>query len=177
MSQTTRIDAPVRRRLRRRALLGLCSSVSALALALWAACDSGSDPGGPGPVNNGCEHVDDARGVELEAAGMQLYRQHATQITGDLGVESGARVAGIHARFLDASGDTIYIANDCTINELRFEVGDANVAAIERPDPGLRWRFDVVGVNPGTTTLRVLLWHDGHSHFRSEGIPVTVTAP
>jgi hypothetical protein len=150
----------------------VCTLV-AVAVALGPACDSGSDTAGPGPGPGGCEHVDYAVGIELRQQGTQLYRQSGTQISGTIEVMNGGSVQGIEAMFLDAAGADIPIPNDCTINELRFDVADPSVIEITRPS-GLRWSFDVVAKREATTTLRVLLWHENHAHFRSELIPVNV---
>lgn len=146
------------------------------ALIALAGCDSGTG-GGPGPDDSGCQHIDSAAGLELAAGDTQIYRQHSTQVQGAVVVDAAGRLAGIRARFLDTQGDPIFIADDCTINELRWEIADPAIATVEQSDPARRWEFDVVGVATGTTTLRVFLWHDNHSHFRSEAIQVTVNDP
>jgi hypothetical protein len=154
----------------------VASALAAAALAFAFACDQGSGTAGPGPDPGGCEHVDNAGGVELRLHGVQLYRQSMSQATGAIEVTDGGRIDSIEAVFLDLNGAAIPIPNDCTINELRFEIADPSVIEIA-PQPGLRWFFDVVAKRQGATMLRVFLWHDNHAHFRSEQIPVEVVAP
>lgn len=144
-----------------------------VAIALFG-CDSGSEPPDPNQ-NNGCEHVDFARGVELVADSTQLYRQLNTTVSGGIVVGATGRVDGIEVFFLDAAGERIFIANDCEINRLELEFDSAGIVESERPSPTLRWVFDIVAQGPGTTAMRVELWHDNHAHFRSEPVPVTVT--
>jgi hypothetical protein len=154
------------RRLQRGALACL------LAVVTLPACDQGEGPGGP-PTPDACVHIDNAYGVLLSRAGTQLYRQLLASTQGSIEATSDSTVTDIEVHFLLENGDPIVIPNDCAINALGFQVTDPSMVQI-RYDLARRWFFDVVAMRPGSTTIRVLLVHTSHSHFRSETITVNV---
>ena len=121
--------------------------------------------------------MNSASGVELVYihTGEILASQRGFTVTGELRVTlQETLLHGIEVTFLDANLAPIRIANDCELNYLTWIIGDDTVAQITQ-DPGLRWFINVVPLHAGTTTLKLRINHDNHSHFESGPIPIVVT--
>lgn len=157
----------------RRIVLRTCAGASVAVLLLTSGCKQASGPS----VDNGiCGHIEFAGGVDMVSHGSDVFHQFGFQTTGNMSVVVGAVLHGIDVTFLDENALPIHLANDCGIMRMDVEMLDSTLADITR-DAGLRWRFNVVGKKAGRTTLTVALWHDGHAHFTSEPITLTVVAP
>jgi hypothetical protein len=161
-------------------LRAACIVPYAIALALAAGgCDQGTEPGHnhqPPPDGGTCGHVDSASGVELVYihTGQTLVSQRGYTVTGELRVTlEEVLLHGIEVKFLDSRFQPIVIANDCELNYLTWTVQDDTVARITQ-DPGLRWFINVEPRRAGTTTLKLKINHDSHSHFESAAIPIVV---
>lgn len=158
-------------RARRRAAVRRLAGASVAAL-LWASgCGGGTT--GPAAGNGICGHVEFAGGVDMVSHGNPLFHQFGFDTTGSMSVVVGAILHGIEVTFLDENAKPIPIPNDCDIMRLEIQLVDPTLAHITQDD-GVRWRFNIVGDKAGTTTLTVGLWHDGHAHFTSQPITLTV---
>jgi len=160
------------------AILGAIAIAFALVLAIGG-CDQGTEPDHDHqiPPDGTCGHVDSASGVQLVYihTGETLASQRGSTVTGELRVTlQEVLLHGIEVTFLDASFDPIRIANDCELNYLTWTVQDDAVARISQ-DPGLRWFINIEPRRAGTTTLKVKINHDNHTHFESAAIPIVVT--
>ena len=128
-----------------------------------------------GDGNTGpCPTVPTVSGVILVSHGRELYRQTDAMSAGTITVREGDLVHAIACTFLDADGHTIVIGNDCQSNSIAIESGDPAVATITR-DAGLRFFFNVSGVNAGSTLLALRLVHETSSQFTALPVPVVVT--
>jgi hypothetical protein len=147
-------------------------------LAGLGACDYGNGPRpGPGPDDSLCGHVDSASGVVLVTHGDTLVDNFGGVFQAGppnrIQVRAGGLVHAIETRFLDDAAAPISIAQDCTVNKLGFTLGNPDLAAISQ-DLGLGQQFNLQGLRPGTTTLRIALVHESHAHYESPDIPVEV---
>jgi|CXWL01.1.fsa_nt_gi hypothetical protein len=144
-----------------------------LAAALVAACftlSCGGDSAAP------CPTATAPIGVVLVSHGRELYRQTGAAQHGTITVRAGDLVHAIECTFLDRDNRPIAIANNCQTDSLAVDGLDPAVAAVSR-DAGLRFLFNVSGVNPGNTTLQLRLVHEMNPLFTALAIPVVVTNP
>jgi hypothetical protein len=164
---------PSRSRSSARRLL-LAAALAVAAGATLAACDRGTEPGHDhSPDGDFCGHVDNVGGCMLVSHGDTLCLHRPPSLTGGIEVLAGGLKHGIQVTFLDENLDGIPIANDCAINSMVVTSDDPDVAEVQRED-GLRWYFNVQGKTAGSTSVRVSLRHDSHSHYTSPPIPVNV---
>jgi len=92
----------------------------------------------------------------------------ASKITMEAGEESGH----ITVQFFDH--DMKYFTPNEMDYFLVLTTADTTIAQAEQHD-GETFEFEVIGKQAGSTTLTVDLWHDSHSDFKVEDIPIEVT--
>jgi hypothetical protein len=154
----------------------------AAALACVSACkDSGTEPNHDGHVGGGtCGHIDQSSGLVLASHNLTLLRLYQfsfdPQYPDHVTTSVGGLIHHVSVNFLDSNGQPIEIAEDCTINNLAWEVIDPTIAEV-RQSTESRWAVDITGKRAGTTQVRFRLTHDSHSHFTSDPIPIVVTQP
>jgi hypothetical protein len=117
------------------------------------------------------EHTE-PEGVVLLSGGLEVARVFEGVVTGSLRAFTGEQTADIEVAFLAADGDE-FVPDDPEV-ELRVEVGDE---AIVTAQTGSGWAFRLTGQTVGTTTLSIVVWHDGHADFSSAPIEVETVAP
>jgi hypothetical protein len=138
-----------------------------IALVFW----STDEPPSPG----NCGHIE-AEGLYLESNGGAIATEWDGVVDGGIEVIHGIDSDPISLRFLHADSTAFAVADTCPANHLSWEIGDASVAEATL-EPGTKWTFRVRGLRPGSTTLTLLAWHEGHVHLSSLPIPLTVAAP
>ena len=110
-------------------------------------------------------------GVVLRAAGLEVVRAAEGVVTGSLSAATGQLGGEISVFFLDADDDE-FVPDDPDI-ELRVEIADDGIVTATVDDD---WTFRLTGVVEGTTTLQIVVWHDGHADYTSPAIVVDVGA-
>lgn len=136
-------------------------------IIITAAC-SESDPVIPQE-----EHFN-AIGVVLRSSDTQL----ASILRGETSdtLRAAANVSGerIEVFFYDENEHIIDPPTDPN-KTLSWEIGDAQVLELQQ-DAGQEggFAFHLNGIQPGVTTLELLIMHEGHADYRSGKIPVSV---
>ncbi len=135
------------------------------------------------PVDNSsdfaCEHVD-AEGLVVEATGPSgsgavLAGQWKTTVTGGVVLQSGQAGMRLAVSFLDLDSTRIEVSTACVDHALRWTGGDTSIVKLANV-PQEKWQLELSPQSPGSTSVRLQVWHGDHSDFTSQPIPVVVTA-
>lgn len=124
------------------------------------------------PAGSDQEHHDEAVGAVLKMNGQEIARYENGEVSGDISVGEGEETALISIYFLSDDGDEFQPEEEEFT--LSYEVADTSVAEVEQHEEDGRWRFHVRGLATGATTAAFSLYHEGHSDFNTDGIPVRV---
>lgn len=125
-------------------------------------------------------HVHDDDHDHVEPVGFFLRESDRNVVTyqnatvqGSITVPAGGETGLISVVFIDEDGDEFTPEGD--VYSLALETTSTNFEFEQHPEDG-KWRFHVVGLQAGTGTFILKLMHGEHADFRSQPIPVTVTA-
>ena len=128
-----------------------------------------------GACSNGDDHYA-AIGVVLSVDGDMIAVQEQNTITYAIGdaisVPAGASTETITVQFLDDDGSAFTPTGSG--NSLRHTIGNTDILGITHPVDNDEWSFQLTGNQPGSTTLQLDLWHDGHADFSSMDFQVIV---
>lgn len=134
-----------------------------LILPLLAACSN--------PADHDDDHDDhaEAHGIRLLSGSTTFYQVLEGEVSCSsapcgIPVSIGQRLTGIEVQFLDEEGHEIHaedLGNEFTMS---FTVGTPGLALVEQSG---RFGLNMTGVVAGTTTMQVLLNHDGHADLTS----------
>jgi hypothetical protein len=95
-------------------------------------------------------------------------------VQGHLETQVRSLLHGVHVFLYDSRLQAFAISESCTVNYMRWAVADTLIAQVTQ-EPTQRWYFNVDGRQVGSTTMRVSVWHDQHSHYTSQDIPIVIT--
>jgi hypothetical protein len=131
---------------------------------------------GCNPTGDNHDHHSEPFGLVLLQSGVELAKQQSGSITystgSSLSVPVGDETPLITLRFLDEDGDQ-FIPEDDEYS-LMWAIGNESVLEVHTHDGDGKWAFHLEGAGAGSTTIRFLLMHDGHSDFESLPFSVTV---
>lgn len=137
-------------------------------VALLAACDN--------PITYQTDHLEAVELIVLDATGAELARTVENREWVGPAAEAGLAVpAGetltLRVRFVTLEGDEVPITARAGLT-LRVEWETDGLAVHEA------WgeRDELHGLQPGTTALRFLAWHESHADFITPPLDLTVTA-
>jgi hypothetical protein len=125
------------------------------------------------PVDAHDDHAD-VEGVSLVASGATLVTVEEAVVSGTIAVAAGSETALIQAKWLDHDGNEVHEEDLDAAYTLQVTTADQAVAEIEQHASYGRFRFHVVGVSAGSTTITVKLMHSDHADFLTPPIPVNV---
>ncbi|MCC6476899.1 hypothetical protein IT157_07555 [bacterium] len=150
----------------------------AFAVAFLNGCSDDED----NPAGDDSEHAE-AFGCLLIMGGDTLVRVDSSSVSGALSVTTGDTLGYIEVWFLDEDGDVFRPEHDHAgpldedEHELEIRISDQAIATTElghEISESLEWAFEIAGVSSGSTTLRVVILHEGHDDYTSALIPLTV---
>jgi hypothetical protein len=122
----------------------------------------------PAVLADGDHH--DAEGLVLRQGGVDIVTVWEGVVFGEIEVHHGETTAPIAVFFLDDDGDE-FVPDDPDFS-LGWVIGDETLIVIDLVGD---WVFTVTGHLEGTTTLTLMLMHDGHADFMSPPIELAVT--
>ncbi len=97
-----------------------------------------------------------------------------TYATGDaIPVPAGESTQTISVAFI--SDDGHHFTPEAGEYSLRHTIGNEEVLGVTHPVDGDEWSFRMNGLQAGSSTIQLELWHAGHSDFRSQNFQVSVT--
>jgi hypothetical protein len=109
---------------------------------------------------------------ELSKDTLVTYDEHDGLEEGSMiSVKAGEESGHISVQFFDH--DENYFTPDEMEHFLVLTIADTNIAQVEQHE-GEVWAFEIEGKVEGSTNLSVDLWHDSHSAFKVDDIPVEV---
>lgn len=111
-------------------------------------------------------------GVILNMNGVEIARYDANGISGAIEVNSGEETTLITAWFMAEDGDLFQPGEP--EYSLSWKDVDTSIATVEQHDEDGKWSFHVRGEAQGSTSVVVQLFHEGHSDFDTQPIPITV---
>ena len=114
------------------------------------------------------EHAE-AEGLVILDGPSEVVRQWEGELTGEIAVPVASTTTLFDVWFLAGDGDE-FVPEDPDF-ELRWTVADETIATLEQMGP---WSFQIHGHDAGSTTVSLVIWHDGHADFTSAPIPVEV---
>ncbi|MDZ7773624.1 MAG: hypothetical protein U5K31_12930 [Balneolaceae bacterium] len=126
------------------------------------------------PADSEEEHHEEPVGAVLMLNGEEIARYENGQVTGGITLNEGEETALISIFFLSEDGDQFQ--PDEPEYSLNFDVEDPTVAEVEQHDEDGKWRFHVHGEAAGTTSIVFSLYHNNHSDFDTDDIPVEVNS-
>jgi len=108
-------------------------------------------------------------GLVLLQSGVELAKQQNGTISytsgSSLAVPLGDETPLITLRFLDEDGDQ-FVPEEAE-SSLMWAIDNESVLEVHTHDGDGKWAFHLEGAGAGSTTIRFLLMHDGHSDFES----------
>ncbi len=116
------------------------------------------------------EDHQDAEGLVLRQGGVDIVTVWQGAVFGEIEVHHGETTVPIAVFFLDDDGDE-FVPDDPDFS-LGWTLGDPTLVEVDLVGD---WVFTVTGHLEGTTTLTLMLMHDGHSDFMSPPIELAVT--
>lgn len=118
------------------------------------------------------EHHEDPIGAILKMNGQEIVRYDENGVTGQIEVAAGEETTLISIFFLADDGD------EFQPDEPEYSLGwkdiDTAVADVEQHAEDGKWAFHIHGEAQGNTSVVFQLFHDDHSDFDTEAIPVVV---
>jgi len=138
-----------------------------LVTGLFAACDNSTS------ADDDDDHSEPA-GFVLKMNGQNVVTQMPgeTTVTGDFELEPGEETPLITIFFLDDEGDEFQ--PDEPENSLGAEFEDEGIAEFEQHEEDGKWSFHIHAEAEGITDMTLMLMHNGHSDFNTQGIHVHV---
>lgn len=133
-----------------------------------AACSSGHDHG-PTPV--GLVLSVDGIDIAMQEEGTITYVENGSHIT----VPHGGALGPITVQFIKEDGERFFPDTGDGYG-LRFSVQNQNVLGFQHPVNNNQWMISLQGLNEGTSTFSLELWHVDHSDFESRNFQVQVVA-
>lgn len=118
------------------------------------------------------EHHEEPVGAVLTMNGQEVARYDSEGVTGGIEVNEGEETTLITIRFIADDGD-LFQPDDPEFN-LQWKDIDTAVANVEQHDEDGKWSFHIHGEAQGNTSVVFQLFHEGHSDFDTQPIPVTV---
>lgn len=118
------------------------------------------------------EHHEEPVGVVLMMNGQEIARYNEDGVTGQIEVEAGAETTLISIFFLTDDGDEFQ--PDEPEFSLNWKDIDTSIADVEQHDEDGKWSFHIHGEAAGNTSVVFQLFHEGHSDFDTQPIPVVV---
>lgn len=118
------------------------------------------------------DHHEEPVGAVLTMNGQEIARYDSEGVTGGIEVSEGEETTLITIWFLADDGD-LFQPDDPEFS-LNWKDIDTAVADVEQHDEDGKWSFHIHGEAQGNTSVVFQLFHDGHSDFDTQPIPVTV---
>lgn len=150
---------------------GLLEGISSLQVVIWhdGHADFTSLPIEVHVEEHGTHSVPE--GLLLMAGASELARQWEGVLSGGVFATVGSTTAPVEVFFLDLDGVT-FVPEGVDF-EMRWIVGDESIATLEAVGA---WTFVLHGHAEGSTTVNLVIWHDGHADFTSMDVPVSISA-
>lgn len=124
------------------------------------------------PASSEEEHHEDPVGAVLKMNGQEIARYDESGVTGQIEVNAGEETALISIFFLADDGDEFQ--PDEPEFSLNWTDIDTSIADVEQHEEDGKWSFHIHGEASGNTSVVFQLFHDGHSDFDTQPIPVVV---
>ncbi len=139
-----------------------------LVTGLFAACDNSTSA-------DDDDHHEEPAGFVLKMNGQDVVTQlPGGDVSGEFELEPGEETALITIFFLAEDGD------EFQPDEPEFSLGaefeDAGIAEFEQHEEDGKWSFHIHAEAEGITDMTLMLMHNGHSDFDTQGIHVHVEA-
>ena len=136
-----------------------------LVTGLFAACSNSTS-------SDEDEH-NEPEGFRLKMNGQTVVEQLPDgNVTGEFELEPGEETTLITIFFIDHDGDEFQ--PDEPEYSLGAEFEDAGIAEFEQHAEDGKWSFHIHGEAEGITEMTLMLMHNGHSDFDTQGIHVHV---
>ncbi|TVQ05647.1 MAG: hypothetical protein EA359_02625 [Balneolaceae bacterium] len=132
------------------------------------ACGSDHDHG-PTPV--GLVLSLDGVEIAMQEEGTITYVDNGTHIE----VPNGGALGPITVQFIQENGER-YFPDTNEGFLLQYNVQNPNILGIQHPVNNNQWTFNLQGLNAGSATFNLELWHVDHSDFDSRNFQVLVSA-
>jgi hypothetical protein len=132
------------------------------------ACGSDHDHG-PTPV--GLVLSLDGVEIAMQEEGTITYVDNGTHIE----VPHGGVLGPITVQFIQENGER-YFPDTNEGFLLQYNVQNPNILGIQHPVNNNQWTFNLQGLNAGSATFNLELWHVDHSDFDSRNFQVLVSA-
>jgi len=124
------------------------------------------------PASSEEEEHPDPVGAVLKMNGQEIARYDESGVTGQIEVNAGEETTLISIFFLADDGDEFQ--PDEPELSLNWRDIDTAVADVEQHTEDGTWSFHIHGEAQGNTSVVFQLFHDGHSDFDTQPIPVVV---
>lgn len=137
-----------------------------LLTGLFAACSNSTS-------SDDDDHHSEPAGFVLKLNGQNVVTQLPEgTVTGEFELEPGDETALITIFFLDEDGDEFQ--PDEPEYSLNAEFEDEGIAEFEQHAEDGKWSFHIHAEAEGITEMTLMLMHNGHSDFDTQGIHVHV---
>lgn len=129
--------------------------------------------GDSNPVESEEEHFE-AIGLFILSDSDTLVIYEGGVVSGEIDVDNGDLTSLLHVEFLTEDGDIGLPPNDewsmdWSIADTSFADLIANAVELQQ------YNFFILGKKVGTTTIKIIINHQGHKDFESKEIPIEVT--
>ena len=124
------------------------------------------------PASSEEENHEEPVGIVLKMNGQEIVRYDENGVTGEIEVAVGEETTLISLYFLAEDGDEFQ--PDEPEYSLQWKDINTAIADVEQHSEDGKWAFHIYGEAQGNTSVVFQLFHDDHSDFDTQPIPVVV---